>query len=89
MGNVEWYIENEKCEEMHISMKELFELIPKNLRYAAGGTELADLLWVINGTSSLLQEIWIRIVMHMKFGNVRGQYKKFLLKTWKMKKKKY
>lgn len=52
--NVEWYIENEKCEEMHISMKELFELIPKNLRYAAGGTELADLLWVINGTSSLL-----------------------------------
>ena len=35
-------------------MKELFELIPKNLRYAAGGTELADLLWVINGTSSLL-----------------------------------
>lgn len=52
--NVVWYIENEKCEEMHISMKELFELIPKNLRYAAGGTELADLLWVINGTSSLL-----------------------------------
>lgn len=40
--------------EMHISMKELFELIPKNLRYAAGGTELADLLWIINGTSSLL-----------------------------------
>ena len=40
-----------KCEEMHISMKELFELIPKkNLRYAAGGTELADLLWIINGT---------------------------------------
>lgn len=35
-------------------MKELFELIPKNLRYAAGGTELADLLWIINGTSSLL-----------------------------------
>ena len=52
--NVVWYIENEKCEEMHISMKELFELIPKNLRYAAGGTELADLLWIINGTSSLL-----------------------------------
>lgn len=47
-------ITDEKCEEMHISMKELFELIPKNLRYAAGGTELADLLWVINGTSSLL-----------------------------------
>ena len=52
--NMEWYIENEKCEEMHISMNELFELIPKNLRYAAGGTELADLLWIINGTSSLL-----------------------------------
>ena len=52
--NVVWYIENEKCEEMHISMKELFELIPKNLRYAAGGTELADFLWIINGTSSLL-----------------------------------
>ena len=27
--------------------------------------------------------------LDMKFGNVRGQYKKFLLKTWKMKKKKY
>ena len=55
--NAEWYVENENYEEMYISMEEFLNLIPVNLRYAAGGTELADLMWIINGTSSLLQEI--------------------------------
>ena len=52
--NAEWYVENENYEEMYISMEEFLNLIPVNLRYAAGGTELADLMWIINGTSSLL-----------------------------------
>lgn len=37
--------------------KQMFsKIIPKELKYAAGGTELADLLYIIHGTSTLIEE---------------------------------
>ena len=36
--------------------REFSRIIPRELKYAAGGTEFADLMYIINGTSSLLNE---------------------------------
>ena len=42
------------CEEV-LSYSDLMEFIPYELRYAAGGLEFTDLLYIINGTESLTE----------------------------------
>lgn len=52
--NVETLIENEWYGETNIRAEDVLALIPKDLRNAAGGTDLADLLRIEHGTSGLV-----------------------------------
>lgn len=54
--------EKRAFDRMEMEYEELFperefsRIIPRELKYVAGGTEFADLMYIINGTSSLLNE---------------------------------
>lgn len=55
MESLEWVKDGDANSEV-FNHKKLMQIIPKKLRCVAGGTELADLLYTINGTDSLADE---------------------------------
>ena len=52
--NIEILIENERYGETNIRAEDVLALIPKDLRNAASGTDLADLLRIVHETSGLI-----------------------------------
>lgn len=52
----EMFLNVERNYSVTLSKDALENIIPSELMYAAGGTDFADLMYIINGTSELMQE---------------------------------
>ncbi len=57
-NNVETYVlgQLEDDEDLTVGMDDVMQFIPVGMRYASGGTELSDLMYIIHGTDSLSEE---------------------------------